>query len=119
GQVCVNTGPDALRVKQANTVAGDGEIELQCWPIDHTARSLQRPASNRARELSDVQPVFRQREHAIAVLQSDRNGARRKAGIYDLHLALDIRVGTLAVGVDVELQLSCADNIRIEQLRQA
>src|SRR5438105_8321109 len=36
GQVCVNTGADAFRVKQANTVAGDGEIELQCWAIDHT-----------------------------------------------------------------------------------
>src|SRR5207249_3696203 len=113
GEIRVGSLAHALRKERADARRVDSDIELNRWPIGHATRRGQVAAADPSLELLNFQPVVRQGQDAISILQAQRQIVAGKRGIYDFDLALHVRIGPPSTTVDVELDLTGTGDIGI------
>src|SRR5581483_3172548 len=87
-------------------------------PVDNSAAGSDLATTNFAFEAGYVQPIFRQRQYAIPILQSEWEISAGKSGVDYFDLSLNIGIGALPIGIDVEAKLPRGDEVRIKQLNQ-
>ena len=109
---------DALRVEHSHVVICDSQIKLdRRTQRDPTLRG-ERASADLALEAGYVEPVFGERERAVAVLQANGQIGRRQRGVNDIDGAGDVWAVRSAVRVDIEFDLTGGAQIRIEELRK-
>ncbi len=68
-------------------MAASPKIKLDAGAVGDSTLRRNRAAADSALKFRDVEPVFGQRQHAVAVLQADRQIAAGKVRIHDFYLA--------------------------------
>src|SRR5262249_14532092 len=95
-KVRIDCRANALRVQNTHALTLHRQIETKIRTVNHSALSGDSSASNLTFKLCDVEPVASERQHSVAVSQTQWRSGFSKARIHDSHLSLDVGIRTLS-----------------------